>query len=255
MSYEDASTILYRFSKLGTRAVTITGGGEPLCHPRINDIIRDCGRLGFEVGLVTNGVLLSNLYRDLPITWCRISVSGDHLLSTDAIATIRAMPQVDWAMSYVLQPHNYSSVSSAVMIANALDMSHIRIVDDILSKEESKISHVKQILSQHDMPQDHIIWQGRKSWTHGNPRCYAGLIKPNVDPHGNVYACCGVQYAQVKPAYNFPCELSMGNDYEAIWQEQRLHDGSVCDRCYYGQYNSLLGSMVDAGSVDHQVFI
>ena len=39
LTYTQIVSIMRRFKKLGCRAVTITGGGDPLCHLRINDII------------------------------------------------------------------------------------------------------------------------------------------------------------------------------------------------------------------------
>jgi molybdenum cofactor biosynthesis enzyme MoaA len=76
MTLDQVSNILERFRALGTMAVTISGGGDPLCHPNINEIIRKCKELNLEVGLVTNAILLSRLDTDLDIKWCRISLSG-----------------------------------------------------------------------------------------------------------------------------------------------------------------------------------
>lgn len=257
MPVEQAYTVLYRFQKLGARAVTITGGGEPLMHSGINDIIRSCetvGHVGMEVGLVTNGILLDRLDSTLKIRWCRISVSGEHLINSAAKDKILSMPHVDWAMSYVLQEHNYATLTNAIIIANELGLKHVRVVDDILSNK-TFIEHAKYIVQSHGIDTSRVIWQGRKEYTKGCIKCLISLIKPNIDAHGNVYPCCGVQYAQEKPSLNFSKEYCMGDDYEAIWQQQAYFDGSVCDKCYYCSYNNLLGSMIETSSIEHGAFI
>lgn len=190
MPIEQAATILSTYYKMGMGALTISGGGDPMCYPWINDLIRLCNNLRVEVGLVTNGVLLHLLDKNLDLKWCRISVDGRHLLTREAIQKIIDMPHVDWAMSYVLRPHDYSNLTRAVLIANELNMTHIRVVDDILSKEESKINHARSIIESHGIGSSKIIWQGRKDSTPGCKECRIGLIKPNIDAHGDVYPCC-----------------------------------------------------------------
>lgn len=259
MPIEQALDILQRYSKLGVKAVTITGGGDPLCYPHINRLIDACrhfGHSGMEVGLVTNGILLDTLDKDLHLKWCRISVDGTHLLSKEALRKIQDMPQVDWALSYVLYPKRYSNLPTAIMLANELDMTHIRVVDDILSKEDSLIEPAKELMYKYpSIDTDKVIWQGRKESTRGCKKCRIGLIKPNIDPHGNVYPCCGIQYSKNKPDLNFHYDFSLGHDYEDIVYSQKIFDGSKCDRCYYCQYNQLLGSMIEARGCDHRWFV
>lgn len=256
MPLEQAKEILSTYYRMGMGALTISGGGDPMCYPWINDLIRWVNRLGgVDVGLVTNGILLPRLEEDLYIKWCRISVDGKHLLSSEAMDKILDMPDVDWALSYVLHPHDYSNLTRAILIANNLKMTHIRVVDDILSKEESKIEHAKQIVEAHGIDTSHVIWQDRKDSTPGCKECRIGLIKPNIDAHGNVFPCCGVQYSRANPDLKFHPEYSLGNDYEAIVKEQRIFDGSKCDVCYYCQYNSMLSSVLEAQDIQHGRFI
>lgn len=258
MPIEQAYDILYRYYAMGTKALTISGGGDPMCYPGINDLIKaasNIGHGGIQVGLVTNGVLLPRLDKGLQIKWCRISVDGDHLISNETIDKIKEMPHVDWAFSYVLQPHNYSNLTRAVLLANELNLTHVRVVDDILSKEESKINHAREILERHGIDLSRVIFQGRKDHTPGCKECRIGLIKPNIDAHGDVYSCCGIQYSKATPDLNFNKEFSLGNDYEGIVERQIVFDGTKCDVCYYCQYNAMLGSILEAQDIEHGKFI
>ena len=43
---------------LGTRAISFTGGGEPTTHKDFASISSKCRKIGFDLGLITNGALL-----------------------------------------------------------------------------------------------------------------------------------------------------------------------------------------------------
>ena len=79
LDFKRLKETIEKFYKLGTRAITITGGGEPLCYSHINDffqlIINEYDDI--KIGLTTNGVLLPKLNNEYfkRLTWCRISVS------------------------------------------------------------------------------------------------------------------------------------------------------------------------------------
>ena len=255
MSYDQAKDILERFKLLGTKAITLTGGGEPLCHPSINAIIAYCNMLALEVGLVSNGVLLDSLDDSLDIRWCRISLSGSNTLSKKIYNKIKSMPHVDWAFSYVLKAHDYSNITNCITLANDLNVTHIRIVDDILSEEESKIGHAREIIEAHGIDTSRVIWQGRKTYTAGTKSCLISLLKPSIDAHGNVYPCCGCQYASVNPSLNFSKEFNMGYDYESLYLYQANFDGSACHRCFYSDYNNLLNAIKDSKSIEHRLFV
>jgi len=255
MTLDQVSNILERFRALGTMAVTISGGGDPLCHPNINEIIRKCKELNLEVGLVTNAILLSRLDTDLDIKWCRISLSGENLISFNTKKIIQSMPQVDWAFSYVMISNNYSNVVEAVRIANELKVTHIRIVDDILDGGKSYIEDAKKLIRDEGVDEKLVIYQGRKGHTKGINKCLISLIKPSIDAHGLVFPCCGVQYALAKPSMSYSSEFCMGDDYEKIWRDQESFDGSICVKCYYENYNNILNLMWDSASLEHKNFI
>ena len=247
MSYTDASMLLTRFRVLGCRAVTVTGGGEPLLHPQINDIIDKARQLGISVGLVTNGLALDSLTNGWP-SWVRISFSDDRAFNTAFVTTVeRAVERIktDWAISYVLTSKpNWDNLRNAVTMANLLGFTHVRIVSDLLDLDNvpTMDEAAKELGGE-----DHIvIYQGRKDFSPGHKNCWISLLKPVVDVDGTVYPCCGVQYAMEQPSGRYDPSMSMGHwdSFSDRTSKQVCFDGSKCVRCYYQCYNELLARMV-----------
>ena len=58
--WEDVKKLLKDFKSLGAKAVEITGGGNPMLYRDkkagvdINDVVREAGALGFDIGIITN---------------------------------------------------------------------------------------------------------------------------------------------------------------------------------------------------------
>ena len=257
LKLDDAKLILDKFAALGAEAVTITGGGDPLAYKYINELIEHAANIGLRVGLVTNGILFKNLKREsfYDLKWCRISVSDEQKISAlklDDIITAR----IDWSFSYVMTNNlDIKNLVDAVSFANVHNFTHVRIVDDILrSESNNEMEIAKQALENIDSK---VIYQGRKQYEKGSKRCFMSLLKPNIDANGNVFPCCGIQYATDKSSLTFDPKFIMGNisDIEKIWSKQSYFDGSICKRCFYSAYNSVLEMLWDSDKLVHREFI
>ncbi len=73
--------LLADLAALDVKGIELTGGGEPLAYPYVDDLVDGFLRHGFAVGLVTNGTLL---LRQLPelrrlgeqLRWVRVSIDA-----------------------------------------------------------------------------------------------------------------------------------------------------------------------------------
>ncbi|MBM7557272.1 radical SAM protein [Halanaerobacter jeridensis] len=64
--------------KAGVKAIVLIGGGEPLSHPKIGDLIEFFGENDVKIGLTTNGILIDK-YIDVIAkycSWTRVSVDA-----------------------------------------------------------------------------------------------------------------------------------------------------------------------------------
>ncbi len=248
--------LIDRFKILGTQACTITGGGEPLMHPDINHIVNHLNKQEINVGLTTNGLLLDKLDTTNKITWCRISISTTRFVSDNTLKVIRDNPQIDWAFSCVIEKRkSLKALPEIVTIANDLNMTHVRIVDDIL-ENTSRMELAKELLQTENIDDSKVIYQARQNYTNGHTKCLISLLKPNIAPDSHVYPCCGVQYARKALALDFD-ELfyDMGTDYETIWAKQQYFNGSVCDKCFYSSYNDLMNTIHGYEALKHKTFV
>lgn len=263
LPYFAAVKTLYHLAHLGAQAVTITGGGEPMLHPRINEIIEHAAACGLKIGLVTNGVALSRLdpHAARCITWIRVSASdeADNLHHWRFLPAL--YPTIDWAISYVvtaaMDPRN---IADHVTLANESGMTHVRIVADLidLASLQGCMDGVRAGLAASGVDDARVIYQARQDHEPGARRCWISLLKPVIGADGRVYPCCGVQYAQADMALDLPASMSMGgiDALRSVWTADTPpvpFNGARCVRCYYGAYNAVMEAAQGAGQ--HAEFV
>ena len=246
-------------SDMGMEAITITGGGEPLLYPHLTDVIGLCGDLQVKIGLVTNGFLLPRLKGLIErFTWIRVSMGNDR--DTDLLE--KALNQVihedtDWAFSYVIgDALNEENISWTVKYANLHNFTHVRVVPDLVSGYNFTIDEItKHVLKARCVNDSKVIYQNRNEFSRGAKDCWISLLKPLIAPDGYIYPCCGVQYAQHTNDRDFPKNMRMGKieDFEKIIKAQIPFNGSKCKRCYYDNYNKLLG--LAKTDYEHEEFV
>jgi MoaA/NifB/PqqE/SkfB family radical SAM enzyme len=262
LTVQECARLMATLAQLGTRALTVTGGGEPLMHKQLGDILSLAFSHGIEVGLVSNGFLLKRLSSAVlgRCTWCRISCGDDRdmdrLIEAIALAVAKA-PRVDWAFSYVVTAAaDVEKMAKAIDFANGHRFTHVRLVSDLLDPENvPRMMDLRQQLHDKGVDDSRVIYQGRKEWEQGVYDCRASLVKPLIAADGYVYPCCGAQYAIEGTEGEFPEQMRMCHMSEIAeyWAAQKPFDGSVCDRCYYDDYNELLRKM--ATPLNHEVFV
>jgi MoaA/NifB/PqqE/SkfB family radical SAM enzyme len=262
MSLDDAHKIIEILFLLGCKSVTITGGGEPVLHPNINEIIQRFLDFYIEVGFVTNGLLLKNVDYSIfkNITWCRISNDDfrvfDNKYKDQLEEIIYCCPDVDWAFSHVVsERYNIEEIVKIVLFANRNNFTHVRLVADLFNTENINMSEIKDKLNKRGVDDSLVIYQGRKNPEHGGD-CYICYLKPLIGADCQVYNCCGVQYALKDSTRNLPEELSLGSAFdlpEIISNSSKAFDGSICHKCYYMNYNRVLSGLLS--DIKHKNFI
>jgi organic radical activating enzyme len=261
MSIYDAKMMAEKFVSLGAKAFTNTGGGDPLAYPHLAEFLRFVHDLKAESALVTNGVLFKSMDLEAldTLTWCRISLSDNRLFQASEIREA-VQHNTDWSFSYVLSRNkpNIVNIVNMLEFANTNNFTHVRIVDDILDAHgPDRIEILREILDKAQIDTSRVIWQGRKEYTRGHPRCLIGLLKPNVTPDGMIVPCCGIQYSSNPPMLDWPRLYAIGHisNIDKMYEEQTVWPGNKCERCFYNDYNSVLNTIGSSNALKHKNFV
>ena len=259
--FRDLLKYIYMFKKLGTLAVTITGGGEPCCYKYLEGVIETFHTNNISVGLVSNGLLLGKVRKEVLslLTWCRVSFSDDREVDKLLPVLENIVPEAhtDWAFSYVVtRKFNEANCKETINFANKYNFTHVRLVSDILDAENTlPLSVIGRTFLDEDFDDSKVIYQPRDKYTKGSKKCYISLLKPVLAADGWLYPCCGAQYAIEGSEGFFPEQLRMCKikDSKEYFESQKIFDGSICDKCYYQDYNNVLGMMME--TYDHKEFV
>jgi MoaA/NifB/PqqE/SkfB family radical SAM enzyme len=260
LSLDQMTEAVLFFSKLGTKAVTITGGGEPCCHPELTHLLQILSLKKIKSGMVTNGLLLEAVSPSLHLlTWCRVSASDYRNINELLLILESLVPyiKIDWAISYVVTatPH-IGKIKSVIEFANRHNLTHVRLVSDLMNLDHIiPMQVLKNILREEGVDDSLVIYQDRQNFTPGRSDCRISLLKPVLAPDGYLYPCCGVQYALPKSSGLFPEEMRMAHftDMEQLYRAQTIFDGSICFKCYYHDYNACMGIL--SADYDHEEFV
>jgi len=253
---DEIAVFVDTLKRLGCESMTVTGGGDPLLYPDLVGLAWALRLAGIDVGLVTNGVKLASVgptFFDI-VTWIRISCSdelGKHTNLEKWTSSIRkvalAHKNVDWAFSYVmLKEKNFDFRPEVLRLANELDFTHVRFVNDLLDLPNSFVDPMVTLSCYFEalkIDASRVVYQSRQDYTMGAKQCFISLLKPVVSAKGLLYPCCGVQYALAEPSRSYESSMCMGHwtDLPELIEKQKFFDGSNCVRCYYDNYNDLLG--------------
>jgi MoaA/NifB/PqqE/SkfB family radical SAM enzyme len=239
--------------KVKTTAYTITGGGEPLLHPHINEFITDAHNKDISIGLVSNGILTYKLSPESikKLTWARVSFADFRDFDQkfmDRMDYVRSNgDKVDLAFSYVVSANpKIDNIIKVVEYGNKNNFTHIRLVPDLYDVKNINMTELEEKVSD-KVDTSLCIFQNRETYTKGSKDCEISLLKPMIASDGYIYPCCGVQYAL--PNQNdhrkFPKQMRMGhwNELENIIEKQEVFNGEICSKCYYDNYNKILNNL------------
>ena len=247
MNFSESVDMINYFSKLGTKAITITGGGEPTLYEHLLDFCKICKKLEIKIGLVSNCVVkLDPRFNDL-LTWLRISNTSRDIDILDISNTLK---NVDIGISYTVS-NDLDMERAQKIVKCSRDISnitHIRFVQNILDLDN--LENMKQLDKVAEF-NSKVFLQYRNNYDKGKKHCYVSKLKPLIGADGYVYPCCGVQYALYDMSKSLPVDFRMC--YWSSFHLEREYNGSNCYRCYYNEYNKYLKIIKDG--VKHKEFI
>lgn len=194
-----AKKVIESFSSIGTRGLEFTGGGDPLMHPGVNELVRYGKECGMTLGLISNGLGYRKFTEWDKLSWTRLSA---HVLNDNNPKQIEVFRQALYAARDagvdVGSVHIYHGNDDALKrTVEFMDLHRIptRITPD-LTKDNTTIAasmaHAKELVkdSQYCFISDFNFKPGRDA-----VNCWMRMVKPYVHADGFVYECPGASFS------------------------------------------------------------
>ena len=211
--------LLSEFKHIGVKAIEITGGGEPMLHPNIDEIVEESYAHGMKLALITNGSLMTSIQcYEYPkmLTWMRISVDAG---TEETYREIRKSN--DWervwetihllavekrhmtlGLGFVVNDQNYAETYQFCKMAARAGVDNVRIAVAFTPKGRSLINKKMYRRVYQDMSrakkdfrnlQIADLFEERLDNMENYPSCdYCGVkdLICVVTGEGNVHTCC-----------------------------------------------------------------
>ena len=250
-------SLIGELHNIGTRSLTFTGGGEPLMNPNFNLMVKMALALDFEVGLVTNGVLLNKLDNIDKFKFIRVSLDSynrkDYLKVKRVDYFERVIDNVRNALkenpivglSYVVCPDNNKDLYKADELAKDLGVAYIQIKPAYINGN---------IYSDFTYPDGKPVIETKRYKPVDNIPCVIAGLVGIIGADANVYFCC---------QHRGKSRFSLGNlrDYSftSLWKKrmEMTPDISYCPSCRYMNYTRAYKEILENGNLffEHRYFL
>jgi len=192
LGLDDFAQAIVRLKEYGTKAVTFTGGGEPLAHHGFNLMVKMCREAGMKLGLVTNGDLVEEWAHEDEspfdsFDWIRVSydMMRHGLPATPDLGT--------HGYSYVYAPGSELTAEWRALIemVRGGQLTHLRITADVTRAQDEAYNRIFHTATRplRENPVAGVFVQPRADYRPGARRCWLSLVKPVLHADGEIYPC------------------------------------------------------------------
>lgn len=206
LAREKMMEIIRDFKEIGVKAITFSGGGEPLLYPYIEETMEAVLEAGIDLSIITNGSLLRGRKAELlaQAKWVRISLESG---CADTYSRIRGVNQTAFSelcenikdfcqikrldcelgINFVVGPDNYGEVYQTGKLMQELGANHIKYTA-LMSQDAEEIhaSFRDEVIEQIER----LIEENKTDYRIIN--LYESDFKSNA-VFGRNYDCCGIK--------------------------------------------------------------
>ncbi|VVB82616.1 Coenzyme PQQ synthesis protein E [uncultured archaeon] len=224
---EKMDEILSDFSEMGVKAITYSGGGEPLIYPHIIPTLEQTINYGIDFAMNTNGQKLSGEKAELlsHASWVRVSANAidaktfshfrkrpekwfDELTSNIKNFARIKLPSCNLGINFVVHKENVSQIYESVKFFKELGVDNIKLSPvwspDFFKYHEKIIQPAKEQIEKarkdfedgsfrvYDTYKEDFSLTGSQERTY--EVCYNMQIMPTIGADCGVYACFSKAY-------------------------------------------------------------
>lgn len=228
MPAEKLAELLTDLASMGTKAVTFSGGGEPMGHPLFAHSVKLAHGLGLLTSVITNGQVLSGsnaiaLYNS---SWVRVSMDYcdakqmsesrnvperfyDQVMANLAAFAASKSEECDLGVNFIVTRQNYRDIFLAAKRLKEVGVENVRFspvycegfLEYHRPLEEEVNNHLAVIReglcdSTFEVNSSYDLGSASKANRHNFARCLYAQTVPVVGADCNVYACHNTAYTK-----------------------------------------------------------
>lgn len=241
--YEDLLRATKQFIDLGIKTVEITGGGDPLLYPKLNEYLSYLFTHDIKVGIITNGIGINKKIHPeimVKISWIRISSNVlDYRDEIDIPENFIGTLGFSYCWTEGLSTEEQLLKIKDIALKN--DVKYIRMVPNCLSTKEELQKQHDFLIPLVEKVGEPFFYQQKEFGTPDN--CYWGYLKPFLYCDGYVYPCSSTVLnanadKQFNPAYRWYHWKDITKTYET--KITSAVDTKVCTHCVFCDQNDIL---------------
>jgi MoaA/NifB/PqqE/SkfB family radical SAM enzyme len=219
---EKMREILDDFKEIGVKAVTFSGGGEPLTYPHIEETMEKVLESGIDLSIITNGQLLKEKKAEIlsKAKWVRISLDSSDAKTfaetrrvpeswfDDLMENIKNFsrikdPSCEFGINFVVTNSNADKVYNSIKLFKELGVNHVKITPVWVphfseyhkQTKENVEEQIQQAITDFAGETFKIYETYKKDFTHsgvahrGYGKCYHMQTVPVIAADSKVYFC------------------------------------------------------------------
>lgn len=239
--------IIEDLGKMNVKAVTFSGGGEPLAYQFIEEAMEKVLKLGIDLSIITNGSLLSGKKAEILANakWVRISIDsiipqnyaknrgipenalGNLLKNIENFAKMKNS-DCEFGINFVISKENYTEIEELAVTMKRLGVNHVKFAPVISNETEKYHEDIKDgVIATINKLVDEL-----NSDTFKIIDLYTGDFE-NAVVFKRLYSRC--------PIKEFICIIAANSKVYYCHDKAYLSDGCVCDlkeQSFYEAWNS-----------------
>ena len=243
-----AKETLRQFMMLGTRAIEITGFGDPSCYKYINELVDFAYSLGMKIGMNTNGHLAKNITNWQNFAWVRLSMNTLDFYELEKAYPLeyirKKAPNLQLSGCYVNTSKVNKTMPKILKFAEKNKIM-VRVVPNCIDSNEGikeQIKHLKTLIpkdNKYVFVSDFNIELGKRR----NNNCHLHLVKPALAPDGYVYSCPSSELAiENGTKLNAKFRICKGVNVYKHYTSKEVYNipQHNCSYCKYKHFNEIL---------------
>ncbi len=246
LEYSRITRFLQSMKDVDAKTVEWTGGGDPTLYHSINDLISIAHFLGFQQGMITNGLGFDRLKPSSldSLKWLRISMNCLDYVNDIEIPILPI--NLTLGFSYVINGKTtIGTIDKLKKYVHRHGPDYVRVVPDcqipVPEQKGTNIAYSK-LVSEWGKP---FFYQAKKF--EKPEKCYWGYIKPFILHDGFVYRCSSV-------VLNDDAERSFHEKYRWCEMEDLLMNYMIkmdpfipdsCEHCVFTKQNNLIKEIIN----------